>query len=83
MGLRTIEGTEIGRGGTEPTRVVWFCSTSEWALGPVFDSVEEADAFEAYVWREAKCDPRRVETKQLVTMWRAFRGHAATEPPTG
>jgi hypothetical protein len=68
MGLRNVTGTDCGG---RPV-AVWICSTSGWALGPVFASIEQADDFESYVWRTVQCDPRKVDTRQLHELWRAY-----------
>lgn len=43
MGVRIIEGNEAYPGGR--TMAVLYCSTTMWAFGPVFDSVEQAEDF--------------------------------------
>ncbi len=53
--------------------VVFYCSTTDWAFGPVMQSVDEAEAFREWLGR----DPRMIE--DLQTEYAKFREHVATE----
>ena len=43
MGVRILQGAEPG---SAYTQAVLYCSTSDWAFGPVFYGDDEHDAFD-------------------------------------
>ena len=53
MGVRILESTE--------GEAVLYCSTSDWAFGPVFPDAEQAEAFLEFIDK----DPRSMTDKEL------------------
>lgn len=53
MGCRILDGGEDG--------AVFYCSTSDWAFGPVFASAEDAEKFQEWL----TCDPRALSEQDL------------------
>ncbi len=52
---------------------VMYCTTSDWAFGPVFTQYEEAEIFIEWLERHGKGDPRLIEDRdleRLVGEWR-------------
>ncbi len=78
MGVRIWEGTLDG-GRREAAGL--YCSTTDWAFGPLFDDYEEADAFLEYL----PCDPRSIKDSDLEDHFGAFKKMraAAASPATG
>lgn len=61
MGCRIIVGHEDGCDGE---RALLYCSTSEWAFGPVFYSADDARAFRAWCFARYG-DPRTLDANRL------------------
>lgn len=57
MGVRTTSGEH---------KCAWFDSTSGIAFGPVFDDLDEADAFERFAMREANVDDVRAVSSETL-----------------
>ena len=66
MGCRIIQGVQ---GGDSRGRAVFYCSTSEWAFGPVMNGYEEAEAF--LEWLPG--DPRGYSSVELEKRYGEFR----------
>lgn len=77
MGCRIIEGTKDGRNSC----AVFYCSTTEWAFGPVMEDHEEAMAFTEYLkghpstngLLSGDCDPRAYSDRELESLFAKFR----------
>jgi len=54
-------------------QAVFYCSTTDWAFGPVMQSVDEAESFREWLGR----DPRIVE--DIGKQYELYREHVATE----
>jgi hypothetical protein len=72
MGLRIIVGNEQG---CHREHAVLFCSTSQWAFGPVFDSEEDADEFIKWLPRDAR-EYTADELEHLYGSWKALKQDA-------
>lgn len=57
MSLKTIETTDGG--------AVWCCGTDGFVLGPLFDSADQAFAFERFVTSRTGRDPREIYWRRL------------------
>lgn len=73
MSVKILEGTGEG----ESRGAVLFCSTTEWAFGPVFNSSQEAMDFLAFC-RE----PRSLTTNELEKAVGDFRVSRTREDET-
>jgi hypothetical protein len=72
MGIHILEGRE-------DHRAILFCSVTNWAFGPVMQSIEEAEAFLKYLAPE---DPRTIADKDLEAKYSTFRGEMICECDT-
>lgn len=61
MGCRILE--------VKDGRAVFYCSSSDWAFGPVMESTEEAEAFAKWL----PLDPRTYEDNKLESLYCDFR----------
>lgn len=68
MGCRIIKGTLEGPG--DHPCAVFYCSTTDWAFGPVMQSDEEATAF--LVWL-GDTDPRTLTDSELLDKYVDFQ----------
>ena len=64
MAVKILEGTGEG----ESRGAVLFCSTTEWAFGPVFNSAQEAMDFLEYC-----SEPRTLTEAELLDAVHNFR----------
>lgn len=77
MGCRIIEGKKDGHRDC----AVFYCSTTEWAFGPVMGDYEEAESFIAFLKEHpaqngplsGNCDPRSYTDSDLETLFSKFR----------
>lgn len=61
MGVRILEGKN--------RNAVFYCSTSDWAFGPVMESAEEAEAFAKWLPQ----DPRVYSDNDLESKYLTFK----------
>lgn len=61
MGCRILEA--------KTGEAVFYCSTSDWAFGPVMDNYEEAEEFLKWL----KVDPRQFKDSELESKYCDFR----------
>lgn len=61
MSVHILEGKE--------GKAAFYCSTTDWAFGPLFDSVEEAEAFLQWL----PVDPRKLKDSELEAKHADFR----------
>jgi hypothetical protein len=73
MAVKILEGTGQG----ESLGAVLYCSTSEWAFGPVFDSAKEAMDF-----LEFCPQPRLMSDRELLDAVGEFRSSRTREGKT-
>ena len=59
MGVRILH--QSGDGMTRLEHACFYCSSTNWAFGPVFDSYEEAEGFSEWL----KIDPRTLSEPEL------------------
>lgn len=70
MGCRILRGTEYDGG---PTKEVMYCSTTDWAFGPLMDE-DEGEAFIRFVHERTGLDPRVVAPdNKLESLYYDFR----------
>lgn len=65
MGVRILEGRE--------GEAVFYCSTTDWAFGPLMPSLDVAEAF-LRTYTAVGDDPRNLTDAELEKHWNAFRG---------
>ncbi|HKX46185.1 MAG TPA: hypothetical protein VJP77_05745 [Planctomycetota bacterium] len=68
MGCRIFVGNEAGYPNTD--RALFFCSTTMWAFGPVFECYEDAEAFQKTV----AVDLRRLSETGLKAAYEEWLG---------
>ena len=76
MGCRIIEGVKDGRIDC----AVFYCSTTEWAFGPVMESVSQAVSFATFLQTHPStstplrgdCDPRSYSEVELRDLYALF-----------
>ena len=73
MAVKILEGTGQG----ESLGAVLFCSTTDWAVGPVFDSAQGAMDF-----LEFCREPRSLTTNELEKAVGEFRSSRTSEGKT-
>lgn len=71
MSVEIIEGERVGDDSGRLQAVI-TCSVSGWALGPVFDSAEEAQSFIDYARRVYEQDVRDLSDECLRGLHRAW-----------
>ena len=72
MSVQILEGRE--------GNAVFFCSTTDWAFGPLFPDAEAAIAFQRSL---NGTDPRIMEDAELERKWNEFRLRCLTGCPFG
>lgn len=77
MGVRIIEGFKDGT--RHDTCAVIYCSTTNWAFGPVFEDSDEAQAF----LDSLEQDARKYSDSELEKLYGDFRrrGRDSDNPP--
>lgn len=76
MGVRILTDTQ-----SDYPQAVLYCSTSDWAFGPVFSGNGEHDAEEraAAFLRWLPDDPRRLTESELETAYATWRAQESTQ----
>lgn len=78
MGLHILEERMNDVGGC---RAVFYCSTSDWAFGPLMPSIEVAEAFLAWMDKRA-IRPRILHDHELNELWHEFQAEHIDESAT-
>lgn len=81
MGVRILSNDETSA-GNHVSQAALYCSTSDWAFGPVFygdrehDATERAEAFCRWLGMR---DPRRLTEHELLIAYNAWRVQEAAQ----